>query len=91
MPKAEKNPLQIGVRALKELLSLARKTKNDTAELSGTFGSAIANAVENKHLHKRAFRSVVAEDRMEPEALADFYGNYILYSLGISGYISARN
>jgi hypothetical protein len=64
---------QIGVKALKDLLALARSTKADVSELAGTLGQAIANAVESKHLHRKAFRSVVAEDRMEPDALADFY------------------
>jgi hypothetical protein len=77
---------QIGVKALKDLLALARSTKNDVAELAGSFGQAVANAVENKHLHRKAFRSVVAEDRMEPDALADFYDAQEFYrdALGLN-------
>ncbi len=64
---------QIGVKALKDLVAMARSTKANVSELAGRFGEAVKNAVENKHLHRKAFRSVVAEDRMEPDALADFY------------------
>ncbi len=64
---------QIGVKALKDLVAMARSTKADVSELAGRFGEAVKNAVESKHLHRKAFRSVVAEDRMEPDALADFY------------------
>jgi hypothetical protein len=71
--------LQTGVKTLKELLALARTTKNNVAEMAGTLGQAIANAVENKHLHRKAFRSVVAEDRMEPDKLADFYDHQEYY------------
>jgi hypothetical protein len=64
---------QIGVNALKDLVKLTRSTKNDVSEMAGRLGEAIANAVENKHLHRKAFRAVLAEDRMEPDKLADFY------------------
>jgi hypothetical protein len=77
---------QIGVKALKELVSLARSAKNDVSEISGRLGQAIANAVESKHLHRKAFRSVLAEDRMEPDALADFYDAQEFYrdALGLN-------
>lgn len=85
MAKKEKTALQISVKALSDLLKLARSTKNDMAEMAGTFGSAIAKAVDDKHLHRKAFRSVVAEDRMEPEALRDFYDaqDYYRDALGL--------
>lgn len=74
MPKKDESKVkQISVNALQGLLKLARSTKNGVAELAGSLGAAIASAVENKHLHRKAFRSVIAEDRMEPAALADFY------------------
>ncbi len=33
----------------------------------------IKTAVENNHLHRKAFRAAVAEDRMEAEKLAEYY------------------
>lgn len=68
-----------GERKLKELLGIARSVKNDVSELAGKLGSAIANAVEKNHLHRKAFRAAVAEDRMEPEKLADYYDNLDYY------------
>ncbi len=74
MAKSDKSKAPVtGVKTLKDLLGLARRTKEKTSELAGELGSAIRTAVENKHLHRKAFRSVIAEDRMEPDALADFY------------------
>jgi hypothetical protein len=64
---------QINERKLKSLLGSARKTYKDTRSAAGTLGEQIRSAVEHDHLHAKAFRSVVAEDRMEPEKLAEFY------------------
>jgi hypothetical protein len=61
------------VKVLEDLLKAARRTKNDVAEIAGAFGQKLANAVESKHLNRKAFRAVMAEDRMEPEKLAEFY------------------
>jgi hypothetical protein len=61
------------VNKLKALLGAARSVYKDTRLISGAFGEKIAKAVEHEHLHLKAFRSVVAEDRMEPDKLADFY------------------
>ena len=41
---------------LMSLMSSARSTKNDIAEIRGTYGSEIANAVENNYLDKKVFR-----------------------------------
>jgi hypothetical protein len=60
-------------RKLKELLASARSAKNDISEIAGGFGSEIKAAVEKNHLHRKAFRAAIAEDRMEPEKLAEYY------------------
>ena len=54
-------------------MTAARSTYKASRSLAGTFGEKIANAVEHDRLHLKAFRSVVAEDRMEPDKLAEFY------------------
>jgi hypothetical protein len=60
-------------RKLKELLASARSAKNDISEIAGGLGSEIKAAVEKNHLHRKAFRAAIAEDRMEPEKLAEYY------------------
>lgn len=62
----------INERKLRELMKSARRAHADTAEINGGLGSEIKQAVENNHLHRKAFRLIVQLDRMEPEKLADF-------------------
>jgi hypothetical protein len=64
---------QTGKRKLKELLGTARDAYKDGRSIAGALGQAIKEAVEHNYLHAKAFKSVVAEDRMTPEKLADFY------------------
>lgn len=63
----------ISARKLKSLLSSARKAKEGISEIAGGFGSEVKDAVENHHLHRKAFRVIESADRMEPEKLADFF------------------
>lgn len=58
---------------LKKLRGIFRGMKNDIDEARGTYGAAVGEAVEKKHLHKRAWATALKEDRMEPEALAEYY------------------
>lgn len=58
-------------RELKALLKKAKDTKRETSELSGTFGQAVANAVENKHLHRKAFNITKGLHQMADEKLAE--------------------
>lgn len=63
--------VSISEKKLKALLNFARSTKKDMQELGGQLGQRIANAVENDHLHRKAFSIVRTLDRMEPEKLAE--------------------
>jgi len=79
-PKAEETAAkpsevapQTGEKKLRSLMNAARSAYKDSLAISGAYGEKIANAVEHDHLHKKAWASVVAEDRMTPEKLAEFY------------------
>ena len=56
---------------LKKLLKKARDTKKEVAGLSGEFGQMVANAVENSHLHRKAFSFTKQLDQMADEKLAE--------------------
>jgi hypothetical protein len=73
---------------LKSLMAAARSAQKDVTEISGSLGAEIKVAVEKHHLHRKAFRVIVALDRMEPEKLADFLDCFEHY-LDISG-LNAR-
>jgi hypothetical protein len=55
---------------LNALLRSARSTQASVTELTGALGQQIANAIEDNHLHRKAFNMVKGLDKMEPEALA---------------------
>ena len=57
---------------LDRLLKIGRSSAKDSAEANGRFGSAVAKAVEDHALHRKAFRVLVMASKMEPEKLADF-------------------
>ena len=80
----EVEAIQIGKSKLKTLLSTARSTYREQHRVGGELGQAIANAVENDHLHRKAFSFIRAADRMEPEELADYLDHIELY-LDMSG------
>lgn len=69
---------------LKSLLTSARSTTKDVASLTGSLREKIAYAVENNHLHTKAFGVVRTLDRMEPEKLADFLDHFEHY-MEVSG------
>ena len=71
-------------RKLKDLMRAARSANKDTAEINGVLGKKISSAVENDHLHRKAFNVIKMLDRMEPEKLADFLDCFDHY-LDISG------
>lgn len=58
-------------KKLKSLLASARSTQSDITELAGTLGEEIKTAIENNHLHRKAFNIVKGLDRMEPEKLRE--------------------
>lgn len=74
----------ISQNKLKTLMAAARSTNKEVAELTGTLAQKIAVAVENDHLHKKAFGVIRMLDKMEPEKLADFLDCFDHY-LDISG------
>lgn len=66
-------------KALKALLTTARRVGKKTAELNGELGAAVGNAVEHKHLHRKAFSIIKQCDGMEPEKLAEFKAHFDHY------------
>lgn len=62
-------------KKLNDLLKDSRAAYKEQRGISGTIGAAIKEAVEHDHLHKKAFASVKAADRMEPEELADYFAH----------------
>jgi len=80
---ARKDPLkgipQIGEKKLKQLITTARRTYKETRKASGELGEAISAAIEHDHLHRKAFAFIKAADRMEPEALAEYWHTLQLY------------
>lgn len=75
---------QTGERKLKQLLKTANESHKNMQEISGTLGQQIADAVENNHLHKKAFATLRSMDRMTPQKLADFWDT-LQYYVDISG------
>ena len=73
-PKAEvKQQGQIEAKKLKTLANSWESTRDEVSELSGDLGSQIRLAIKEEGLHRRAFRAVMAERKMEAEKLAEFY------------------
>lgn len=70
---------QIGKKKLEGLLRAHRNGAEDISTISGNLGKAVASAVENDHLHRKAFRAILAEDKMTPEKLAEYYDVLELY------------
>lgn len=70
---------EIGKTKLQKLLAAARVTYRESRKLAGTLGEQIKDAVENEHLHKKAFSFVRSADRMEPAELADYLDHIELY------------
>lgn len=69
----------IGARKLQNLAKSAREARADAQEIAGQLGQKIANSVERDNLHRKAFRAVMAEDKMTPEKLAEFYEHLDYY------------
>jgi hypothetical protein len=64
---------------LLSLMKSARTAQKDIQEIAGSLGSEIKTAVENNHLHRKAFAVVKAGDKMEPEKLAEFLAHLDFY------------
>lgn len=70
--EAPKAP-QTSPAKLRKLMATARAAYKDSRSIAGELGAEIKDASEHDHLHKKAFASCRAADRMEPEALADYF------------------
>ena len=75
---------QIGEKKLRQLLKEAKSASQDAHEITSSLGGKIASAVENDHLHKKAFATLRMLDKMTPEKLADYWDT-LLYYMDISG------
>ena len=78
-PRAIQAEGMTSAKKLNALLSDARKAYKEQRSISGELGAAIKEAAERDHLHKKAFATVRALDRMEPENLADFFAHFDYY------------
>lgn len=66
------------------LLQVCRATSADIHEINGGVRGRIADAVENHGMHKKAFSTIRALDKMTPEKLAD-YLDHLFWYLEVSG------
>jgi hypothetical protein len=69
----------ISKRKLLTLLADKRAAVQNSRSIAGELGSKIKELAENDNLHKKAFATFAAMDRMEPEALADFLAHLDYY------------
>jgi len=69
-PAAQAKPA-ISANLLKSLLASSKKAKKDIAEISGPLGQRIAKAIEENHLHRKAFNIVKSLHPLEDEKLLE--------------------
>jgi hypothetical protein len=69
----------IGAGKLKKLMAAAREGYQSARDIAESLGAEIKGAVDNDNLHRKAFSAVRAEDRMEPEKLAEYFAHRDLY------------
>lgn len=69
---------------VKSLLRAAKKTKEQTQSIAGEYGQMVANAVENDHLHRKAFSFAKQLHQMTDEKLAECL-THLDYYLDVSG------
>lgn len=74
----------ISKEKLNDLLESSRKTAQRVSEISGGLGKKIAAAIENDHLHRKAFNVTKMADNLAPENLVEFLAQMDRY-LVISG------
>lgn len=78
-PQAERSIAVTSEKKLRALLKDGRACRNAVQEANGTFGQKVSNAVENDHLHKKAFGVIRMLDKMEAEKLAEFMDHFDHY------------
>jgi hypothetical protein len=64
---------QITPTKLQALLKAAKTAYQDGRAAAGIIGKKIATAAEHDHLHVKAFATLRAMDRMEPEKAAEYW------------------
>jgi hypothetical protein len=74
----------IGAKKLIALLKTSAGAYKDGRAIAGELGQKIASACEHDNLHRKAFATLRAMDRMSPEKLADYWDS-LLYYVDISG------
>jgi hypothetical protein len=62
-------------KKLNALLAESRTAYQEQRSISGELGASVKEMAEHDNLHKKAFASVKGADRMEPEALADYFAH----------------
>ena len=64
---------------LKALLRSAKNTAEQVTTLSGALGEQIANAIEDNHLHRKAFSMIKALNNMSAEKQAELMFHFRKY------------
>lgn len=78
-PVAERNTKLTSPATLKSLLKSGRALKENLDELTSAHSAEVREAVDKKHLHKKAFGVIKMLDRMTAEKLADFMEHFDHY------------
>lgn len=69
---------------LVSLLNSAKRAKGKVADINEEVRTSVSNAVDNKHLHRKAFNSVKSAFPMTDEKLAEWH-HHLMYYLDASG------
>lgn len=64
---------------LKSLMNTVQKAKIDIAEINGATGQEVREAIEKKHLHRRAFNACKPLMKLTAEHLAEFKDHFDYY------------
>ncbi len=76
---AERTTLVTSGATIKALLRSGRSLKESLDELTSAHSAEVREAVDKKHLHKKAFNMIKALDRLTPEKLADCMEHFDSY------------
>lgn len=78
-PVAERTTKITSGATIKSLLKSGRSLKEELDELTSAHSAEVREAVDKKHLHKKAFGMVKMLDRLSPEKLADTMEHFDAY------------
>lgn len=68
-----------GEKKLRTLMNSARSSSKEVKSINGAYREKVGEAVEDHHLHPKAWAAAVKEDKMEGEDLADYYDHLDYY------------